>query len=88
MKPDTANNNINVHQAQYMPHEWNYMSDVNNWFLSGSSYRGECLFWTDRVPLEMAFAEDLDTIVAKWRAYCRYAFAWIDWRFVIGAEVS
>jgi hypothetical protein len=40
------------------------------------------------VALEMAFAEDLDTIVAKWRAYMRYAFAWIDWRFVLGAEVS
>lgn len=87
-KVDTANNNRNVHEGAYTIHEWNYMSDANNWFLADSAMRKQSLFWVDRVSKEFAFAEDLDTIIAKWRGYMRYALAHVDWRFVIGAQVS
>lgn len=87
-KVDTANNNTNVHQNSYQIHEWNYMSDANDWFMSDSSMRRQSVFWTDRVPLEFAFAEDLDTIIAKWRAYMRYGLGHIGWRWVLGAQVS
>jgi len=33
-------------------------------------------------------AEDIDTLVAKWRGYMRYSMAWTDWRFIVGAVVS
>lgn len=87
-KPDTAENNRNVHEGVYDVIEWNYLSDTNNWFLQDSSVRKQHLHWVDRVPLEFAYAEDLDTIVARWRAYMRYSNAWDDWRFTLGANVS
>ncbi len=87
-KVDTANNNRNVHEGQYRIVEWNYLTDVNNWFMSDSAQRRNSLFWTDRVGLEFGFIEDFSTIVAKWRAYMRYAFAHTDWRWALGAQVS
>lgn len=87
-KVDTANNNRNVHEGAYTIYEWNYLTDANNWFLGDSALRKQSLFWVDRIPVEFAFAEDLDTIVAKWRGYMRYSNGHVDWRWVIGAQVS
>ncbi len=87
-KVDTANNNRNVHEGAYTIHEWNYLSDANNWFLGDSALRKQSLFWVDRIAKEFAFAEDLDTLTAKWRGYMRYALAHVDWRWVTGAQVS
>ena len=87
-KVDVANNNRNVHEGAYTIYEWNYMSDANNWFLGDSALRKQSLFWVDRVAKEFAFAEDLDTIIAKWRGYMRYSNAHTDWRQFIGAQVS
>lgn len=87
-KLDTGNNNANVHQQQYSLHEWNYMTDTDNWFMCDGAMRRMHLHWTDRIPLEFAMIEDFDTLVAKWRGYMRYAFAWTDWRWIFGAQVS
>ena len=87
-KVDTANNNRNVHQGVYTVKEWNYMTDANDWFVMDSVARTQMVFWTDRIPVEFAFAEDLDTIIAKWRGYARYALAHVDWRWVFGHQVS
>lgn len=87
-KLDTANNNRNVWEGALNIHEWNYMTDTNNWFMCDSALRREMVFWVDRIAAEFAFAEDLDTLVAKWRGYARYTMAWIDWRWVIGAQVA
>ncbi len=87
-KPDTADNNSNVHEGQYTLRRWEYMTDTNNWFLADSRKRRRMLNWVDRVGLEFAFAEDLDTMVAKWRAYMRYSWAWRKWHFILGAQVS
>lgn len=87
-KLDTANNNKNVHEGRYKTIEWVYLSDTNNWFMHDSTMRKAMLFWVDRVAKEFAYAEDLDTIVAKWRGYMRYANVPIDWRWLYGANVS
>jgi len=87
-KVDTANNNINVHKGAYDGYEWNYMTDTNNWFMCDSSMRKMSLLWWDRIPMEFAMIEDFDTIVAKWRGYMRYAMAHIDWRWILGAQVT
>lgn len=87
-KVDSAENNPNVHKGQYTGIEWNYLTDTNNWFLMDGAMRKNMLFWSDRVPIEFAYAEDLDTIVAKWRGYMRYANAYVDWRWVMGHQVS
>ena len=87
-KPDTANNNRNVHFGKYQIYEWNYLTDANNWFLCDSGMKKQMVTWWDRVPLEFAFAEEIDTIIAKWRAYMRYSLAWYDWRFILGSQVT
>ncbi len=87
-KVDTAENNRNVHFGRYTMKEWNYLSDTNNWFLMDQSLRGESLKWFDSVPVEFAQAEDLDTLVAKWRLYQVYANGHLDWRWILGANVS
>lgn len=87
-KVDTANNNRNVHEGQYTGIEWNYMTDTNNWFLADSMMRMQSVHWVDRIALEFAMAEDLDTMIAKWRAYMRYSMAHTDWRWVMGHQVT
>lgn len=87
-QPDTANNNMNVHNGKYTVMDWEYLTDANNWFLEDSRMRKRFLTWYDRIPLEFAMAEELDTLIAKWRAYMRYSFAWYDWRWVLGGIVS
>lgn len=87
-KPDSAENNANVHESAYSVKEWIYLTDANNWFMADSGMMKRFLHWVDRVNLEFAFAEDLDTMIAKWRAYMRYSYARDDWRFILGAQVS
>lgn len=87
-KPDTANNNANVHKGKYEVYDWEYLTDSNNWFMCDSRQQKQFLTWFDRIPLEFAMAEELDTLIAKWRAYMRYSCAWWDWRFILGANVS
>ncbi|MCH8914188.1 MAG: Mu-like prophage major head subunit gpT family protein [Planctomycetes bacterium] len=87
-KVDTADNNRNVHEGAYTIHEWNYMTDTNNWIMGDSALRKQMMFWIDRVAPEFAFAEDLDTITGKWRGYGRWGNAHTDWRWSLGAQVS
>lgn len=87
-KLDTANNNPNVHEGRYRGIEWNYLTDNNNWFLMDSTMRKEMLYWVDRIPIEFAMVEDFDTLIAKFRAYCRYSNATTNWRWILGANVS
>lgn len=87
-KVDTDLNNRNVHEGKYTLYEWNYFTDSNNWFMCDSATRKQWALWVDRIMIEFAYAEDLDTIIAKWRAYMRYAMGWIDWRWILGAQVS
>ena len=87
-KVDTDLNNPNIHMGRYKVIEWEYLTDTNNWFLMDSRLRRESLHWVDRIPIEFAMIEDLDTLVAKWRGYQRYTRAHIDWRFLYGSVVS
>ena len=87
-KPDVATNDKNVHYGKYKVYEWNYMTDTNNWFMCDSRQQKQWVVWFDRVPREFAFAEELDTLVAKWRAYMRYSMAWFNWRWVCGSQVT
>jgi phage major head subunit gpT-like protein len=85
---DTANNNINPQYQRFNAVDWEYLTDTNNWFMIDERYMKKFAVWFDRIPLEFGRAEEFDTFVAKWRAYCRYAYAWFNWRFIAGAQVS
>jgi hypothetical protein len=87
-KLDQANNNRNFHEGRYKTYEWRYLTDTNNWFMCDSSLRRQYLFWQDRIPIEFAFIEDFDTLVAKWRGYGRWGMTYVNWRFIGGAQVT
>ena len=86
--PDSANNNANVHEGGYELIEWNYLTDVNNWFMFDSTMMKDMLKWVDRTTSEFAMVEDFDTLIGKWRLYCRYGLGHNDWRFILGAQVA
>lgn len=77
-------NNPNIHQGKYKLIVWDYLADDNRWFLADSRYMKRFLKWYDRVPIEFKMEEDFDTLVAKFRAYMRYACGWSDWFWVYG----
>lgn len=87
-KPDTANNNVNVNFELYTLSRWDYLVDVNNWFLIDTQMMKEFLLWVDRVGMQFAMVEDFDSLVGKWRIYARYSAGFADWRWVLGHQVS
>ena len=87
-KVDSANNNVNFSNGMYEIFDWEYLTDTNNWFMVDGRTQKDNFIWFDRIPIEFAQAEELDTLIAKWRAYARYSFMWRDWRSIAGASVS
>ena len=87
-KVDTANNNVNVHSGQYTGTDWEYLSDTNDWFMYDSTLQKQWVKWIDRVMAEFGMVEDFDSLVGKWRVYNRYSLGWLDWRWILGAQVS
>lgn len=87
-KTETANNDINVHKGKYKNLPWIYLTDTNDWFLMDSQMRKQYLHWVDRETISFKQAEDIDTLVAKWRGYGRWALAHTNWRWIVGAQVS
>lgn len=86
--PASANNAINPQSGRYSLIDWEYLTDTNNWWMMDGGLRRKSIFWVDRVQKEFGRIEDFDTLVAKFRCYMRYSFAWVDWRFIFGAQVS
>jgi phage major head subunit gpT-like protein len=86
--PASANNAVNPQDGRYRLVDWEYLPDINNWWLHDTGLRRKSLFWIDRIQKEFGRAEAFDTFIAKFRVYQRYSFAWVDWRFVLGSQVS
>ncbi len=87
-KLDTANNNINVHEGKFQTFMWKYMSNAKDWFMVDGQARRDNLFWVDRIAPAFAMVEDFDTFIAKWRGRGRWSNAYIDWRWIFGANVA
>ena len=87
--PDSANNAFNPQgNGRWTGTDWEYLTDTNNWFMLDTKMAKQWLVWFDRIKIEFGKAEEFDTFVAKWRAYCRYSYLWANWRWICGAEVS
>lgn len=87
--PNSANNTYNPQgNGRWSVKEWEYLTDTNNWFMTDSKNAKQWLVWFDRVKLDFGKAEEFDTFVAKWRARARYSYMWLNWRWILGAEVS
>ena len=89
-RPDTANRAENVHYKKYQAAEWEYLTDVNDWWLIDSSMMKspQGNIWIDRIKPEFAFVEAFDEIIGKWRVYFRVGQGHWDFRWVNGAQVS
>jgi len=90
-KLDTPNNNINaLHgvMTSLMPGGWIRLTDANDWFMIDTTYMKQFLHWITREDQPLAMVEDFDTLVAKWRKYCRISLGWSDWRWIFGNQVS
>jgi phage major head subunit gpT-like protein len=84
---DSSNHNPSIHEGRYRVLVWDEITD-DRWFMIDSHYMKMFLNWFDRVPLEFAMAEEFDTLVAKFRAYMRYACGFSDWIWVYGNKPS
>lgn len=87
-KPESALNDSNVHHNQYEGIEWQYLTDVNNYFVVNKTAMKDHMKWLDRIPLEFGWVEDFEGFLAKYRAYMRYSCGPIGWRWLVGALVS
>ncbi len=87
-KVDTDLNNANFNQGSYTVYPWEYMTDVNNWFMCDQTIRKRNVFWIDRVGVEFKMVEEFETFIHKWRGYARYSNGYNDWRWVLGGIVS
>lgn len=86
--PDTANNNANVHKGAYRIVDWEYLTSAHPWFMIDSTMMKDMLKWVDRIKAEFGMVEDFDTLVGKWRVYCRYSLGHNDWRFLYGQNAA
>lgn len=88
-EPTTANNAYNPQgNGRWTGTDWEFLEDTNNWFMLDSKNAKQWVVWFNRVPLEFGKAEEFDSYIAKWRAYCRYSWMWLNWRWIMGAEVA
>lgn len=87
-KPNTANNDANFLKDEFKVVAWEYLDDVNNYALISELLMKDALVWVDRVKAEFAMAEELDTLIGKWRVYARWGHGHNDWRFILGGQVS
>lgn len=89
LRDSDATNASNVHYNGFKMWEWIYLDDdANNWFLLDSSMMKNNQVWVDRDELEFGSINDFETWQYKTRSWMRYAFAHLDWRHVLGANVS
>lgn len=86
-KLNTANNNTNPYEGKYevIISDWlDELSCTDKVFLIDSKYMKKCLFWIDRVPLEIKSEKDFSTDNWRIKAYERYSRGFSDWRWCVG----
>lgn len=90
-KLNSADNNANPYEAKYdiVVSSWlDSMGVTDKAYLIDESYMKKCLFWLDRVPLEVASRKDFNTDVWQIKGYMRYSLGFTDWRWVVGINFS
>lgn len=82
-KTETVNNNVNSYYNKYKVIVLRYLTDPKKWFLADSAYMKKCLFWIDRVPMEVSSQKDFNTQNWQIQGYMRYSLGYTDYRWVV-----
>lgn len=76
-------NNVNPYNDKYKVVVSRWLTDKDRWFLMDSQYMKKCLYWIDRIPLEVKSQKDFNTDNWQIKGYERYSLGFTDWRFII-----
>lgn len=89
-QPNTADFSASLVQQRSIDYVvWKELTDANNWWLIDEGRVKEFLLWFDRVAMEFTLDPGSDfNLMALYRAYMRYSFGWIDWKWVFGHSVA
>ncbi len=82
-KLNTGDNNVNPYKDKYRVIVSDWLKDTDRWFLIDSRYMKKCLFWIDRVPLEIQSQKDFNTDNWQIKGYERYSLGFTDWRWCV-----
>ncbi len=87
---ETAAQTANFHAGRYevIPYLRLDDSDTNNWFLVDKTRMKESLVWINRINPELNNTVDFETYILKTALYMRYAYGFLDWRWIFGSQVS
>lgn len=83
-----ADYNPNILQGRFKLVTWRELENSEAWFLIDENYMKMFLKWYDRIPIEFAWQEDFDSLVAKFRAYMRYEAGFSHWTWIYGQDPS
>lgn len=82
-KVDSADNNANPYYNKFKVIVSKWLTDTDAWFLIDSRYMKKCLYWIDRVPLEIKSQKDFNTDNWQIKGYGRFSLGFSDWRWVV-----
>jgi phage major head subunit gpT-like protein len=87
---DSAEGNENFHKNRYtiIPYMRLDDYDTNNWYMVDMNAMKRDLIWYDRVAPEFNSVVDYETFVTRMSIYFRCSYAWKDWRWIYGHNVS
>lgn len=88
--PDSANNTKNMLYGKFKIVEYPRLDDydTNNWFMIDSAKMKQFLFWIDRIRPESQNTVDFETFIWKFSIYFRVACGFLNWRWIMGHQVS
>jgi hypothetical protein len=88
LQNDSANNAINFLKASKAFPKGvivnHYLTADHVWFIRTNAPQG--LIYQEREKIAVTQDNDFDTENAKYKAYERYAFGWVDWRSLFGSN--
>jgi hypothetical protein len=82
-KINSGDNNANPYYNKFNVIVSKWLTDTDAWFLIDSSYMKKCLFWLDRVPLEIKSDKDFNTEGWKIKGYSRSSSGHTDFRWIV-----
>ena len=84
MRPETANNDVNIYEGVFKNIFWRYLTSTTAWFLTDS--RNQLMNWFWRVRPEFKNDYNFDADAALYKVRVRFSAGWSDWRGIFGSK--